>query len=45
MYIHGLLAAWPLDKTLEHAQAFASRVVGQRGAISTDIGLYRAFTD
>lgn len=41
MYIHGLLHGWDIDTTLHRAQDFASRVVGQRGAISKDKNLYK----
>lgn len=40
MYIHGLRANWPIEKNLERAQAMASRIVAQRGAISDDPNLY-----
>ncbi len=38
----GLLEGWPLDLMLKRAQAFASRVVQQRGATSKDRDAYRA---
>ena len=34
--ICGLLGGWPLDTTLARAQAFASRIVGCRGAVPAD---------
>ena len=40
MYIHGLLHDWDIDTALHRAQAFASRVVGMRGAIGKDKSLY-----
>jgi fructokinase len=40
MYIHGLLHDWDIDTALHRAQTFASRVVGQRGAIGKDKNLY-----
>ncbi len=43
--ILGLVHAWPLATTLERAQAFASRIVGQQGAISADVALYRPFIE
>lgn len=43
--ILGLVNDWPLDLTLQRAQAFASRVVGQRGATVTDPGFYHRFID
>lgn len=41
MYIHGLLHGWDIDTALHQAQAFASKVVGQRGAIGKDKNLYK----
>ncbi|SFJ97693.1 carbohydrate kinase family protein [Methylophaga sulfidovorans] len=41
MYIHGLLAGWKIEDTLEKAQAFASRVVKHRGAVSKDPDFYK----
>jgi len=41
--ILGLANGWPLDVTLERAQAFASRLVGNRGATVSDPGFYRTF--
>lgn len=41
MYIHGLLHHWDSDKTLHEAQAFASKVVGLRGALSKDKEFYK----
>lgn len=40
MYIHGLLHDWDINTALHRAQAFASRVVGQRGAIGKDKNIY-----
>jgi len=37
----GLLREWPLDRTLQRAQAFASQMCGIRGATSSDRALYR----
>jgi fructokinase len=39
--ILGILEGWPLGQTLERAQAFASAMVGQRGATVQDPGFYR----
>ena len=39
----GLSKEWPLDATLERAQAFASALVGRRGATVLDEAFYRAF--
>ncbi|HCD05221.1 MAG TPA: carbohydrate kinase, partial [Methylophaga sp.] len=44
MYIHGLLAGWPVQKILLHAQQFASKVIGLRGAVSEDPAFYSEFT-
>lgn len=38
--ICGLLDDWPLEVTLDRAQAFASRIVGCRGAVPDDPALY-----
>jgi len=43
--ILGLRQGWPLGSTLERAQAFAARIVGQRGATAADPGLYRPFIE
>ncbi len=45
VYIHGLSSCWPVDGALETAQRFASAVIGQRGAISTDVEFYRPFIE
>lgn len=39
----GLLHEWPLESTLERAQAFASAVVGLRGATTTNVDFYARF--
>lgn len=36
----GLLNGWPLARTAERAQTFASRMVGQRGATVNDMSFY-----
>jgi len=36
----GILRRWPLEQTMERAQAFASRICGQRGATSLDGEIY-----
>ena len=41
----GLIRDWPLGTTLERAQAFASAIVGIRGAVSIDPGFYRSFSE
>jgi fructokinase len=43
--ILGLIGQWPLATTLERAQAFASRIVEQRGATAADPELYRPYLD
>ncbi|EMR13403.1 fructokinase [Methylophaga lonarensis MPL] len=42
MYIHGLAADWPLEQIIERAQAFASRVIGERGALIRDRRFYQS---
>jgi fructokinase len=39
----GMRQGWPLALTMERAQAFASALVGRRGATVQDLGFYRAF--
>lgn len=41
----GLVEQWPLPITLERAQAFASALVGRRGATVADKAFYRSFYD
>jgi len=43
--ILGLLRAWPLEATLQRAQAFASAMVGKRGATVADRAFYEAFSN
>ena len=43
VYIHGLRAGWPIDVTLRHAQKFASKIIGLRGATTTDSAFYQEF--
>jgi fructokinase len=45
VFILGLLRDWPLQTTLERAQAFASRIVANRGAIMTRLHDYQPFVD
>lgn len=45
IYIHGLLSGWSILHTLELAQQFACKVIGLRGAVSTDSAFYRNFID
>ncbi len=42
--ITGLLQEWPLEITLQRAQAFASAIVGTRGATVQDRGFYHNIT-
>lgn len=39
----GLSKRWPLETTLERAQAFAAALVGRRGATVSDRAFYRSF--
>ncbi|MGB5669930.1 MAG: carbohydrate kinase [Sedimenticolaceae bacterium] len=41
--ILGLANEWPLDLTLQRAQTFASRIVGNRGATVSDATFYQSF--
>ncbi len=41
LYIHGLLEGWPIDLNLHHAQQFASKVIGLRGATSLNLNFYK----
>jgi len=41
--ILGLVEGWSLTKTAQRAQAFASELVGHRGATVSDPGFYRSF--
>ena len=43
--ILGLLRGWPPRLTLERAQQFASKIVGQRGATTTERSFYQPFID
>ena len=43
--ILGVLQGWPYRQTLDRAQAFASTIVGRRGATVEEPGFYRSFTD
>ncbi len=45
IYIHGLKEGRPVSDILNVAQQFASKVIGLRGAISTDFSFYRNFID
>jgi fructokinase len=39
----GMRQGWPLALTMERAQAFASALVGRRGATVQDLGFYQTF--
>ena len=43
--ILGLASGWPLETMLTRAQAFASQIVGRRGATVDDSSFYRPFID
>lgn len=44
VFVAGQLLEWPLDVTMQRAQAFASAIVGIRGATSQDRDFYTQFT-
>ena len=41
----GLTKSWPIQKTIDRAQQFASQVVGLRGATTQDIKFYQPFIE
>jgi len=43
VYIHGLRAGWPVDVNLHRAQQFAGKVIGLRGATTTNFNFYQEF--
>ncbi len=43
VYLHGLLEHWPVPKIITRAQQFASKVIGLRGATTTDPEFYENF--
>lgn len=43
VYIHGLRAGWSVDLNLHRAQQFAGKVIGLRGATTTDLNFYQEF--
>ena len=45
VFLLGRLRGWPLATTLERAQAFASAIVGVRGATVADRAFYQQFLD
>jgi len=44
VFVAGRLLGWTLDLSMQRAQAFASAVVGIRGATSSDRAFYKQFT-
>ena len=45
IFLAGQLIGWPLELTMQRAQAFASAVVGIRGATSQDRNFYQQFSE
>lgn len=45
VYLHGLRTARPIPETLQRAQAFASKVLGLRGATTAEQDFYREFLE
>ena len=45
IYIHGLLAGWPIADILQLGQKFASRIIGIRGATPAQAEFYQVFQD
>lgn len=45
MYIHGLISGWSIPDMLFFAQRFAGKVLGLRGATTTDRAFYKGSTD
>lgn len=43
IFIHGLLASWPVVDILDIAQRFAGKIIMQRGATPADIEFYQDF--
>lgn len=43
VFILGIISKWPMNKTITHAQEFASAVVGRRGATVSDKAFYDRF--
>ena len=41
VYIHGLQAGWPIGEIGKRAQTFASKIIGLRGATTTDYKFYQ----
>jgi len=45
VYLHGLRAGWNISETLGMAQRFAGKVIGLRGATTTDKTFYQQFLE
>lgn len=45
VYLHGLLAGWPIPRILALGQRFAGKVIGLRGATTTELDFYREFIE
>lgn len=45
VFLLGQLKGWPIQQTLERAQAFASAIVGNRGATVSDKKFYQPYID
>ena len=43
LFIHGLRSGWPIEETLTVAQQFAVKVIGLRGATTTEPAFYQEF--
>lgn len=41
VYLHGLRAGWSIGATLELAQRFAGKILGLRGATTSEVAFYR----
>lgn len=44
VYLHGLLAGWPIPRMLALGQRFAGKVIGLRGATTSELDFYREFS-
>lgn len=45
VYLHGLLAGWSIPRMLALGQHFADKVIGLRGATTTELDFYREFIE
>ena len=41
VYLHGLRAGWAIEETLHQAQRFAGKIVGLRGATTSELAFYQ----